>query len=437
MSKKTKSYFLTAIVLVTTLWCQGQSSYSPYSALGVGDRSGLDMVHHFGMGGLGISNGSEFYLNNVNPALLIYNKVTVFEGAVLTESKRLSSDNLNQNNFTGGLGYLVFAFPVVRSKVHPDSSQATATQRWTTSAGLMPYSTVNYESNQLTTVPGQNREVNTSVSGSGGLSQAYFANGFGLTKNLSLGLRFIYLFGTVENETEFQVDSTNHISALKARSIYSDVTISTGLSYRIPLKNDLQANLGFTYDFGGDRDIKRQDILERRNLVGVVVSPDSLPYVVRDNERGKVTLPNEVGFGISLEKKFKWLIGVDINTANWSAYRGFGQTESSLEDSFELTLGGWFTPDLFSVGSYLKRTTYRFGINYQQTPYLVNNEQINDFGINFGVSLPVKNFSSLNLGFKYGQRGTTSNNLVREQYFQARLGFTINDNRWFIKRKFD
>ena len=88
------------------------------------------------------------------------------------------------------------------------------------------------------------------------------------------------------------------------------------------------------------------------------------------------------------------------------------------------------------MNSYLKRMTYRLGFSHQKLPYEVNNEAINEFGINFGVSLPVRNYSSFDLAFELGQRGTSNQNLIKENYFQVFLGVTFND-KWFLRRKFD
>ena len=42
----------------------------------------------------------------------------------------------------------------------------------------------------------------------------------------------------------------------------------------------------------------------------------------------------------------------------------------------------------------------------------------------------------VNIGLEIGQRGTTTNGLIKEQFFKATIGFTIND-RWFAKPKVD
>jgi hypothetical protein len=68
---------------------------------------------------------------------------------------------------------------------------------------------------------------------------------------------------------------------------------------------------------------------------------------------------------------------------------------------------------------------------------VVNNESIDELGISFGVGVPVgRLFSNANIGFEIGQRGTTSSNLVQENFFNISLSLSLND-RWFEKRKFN
>ena len=63
----------------------------------------------------------------------------------------------------------------------------------------------------------------------------------------------------------------------------------------------------------------------------------------------------------------------------------------------------------------------------------INNESINEFGISFGVGLPInKELSNINLGFEFGKRGTTNNGLVQENYINFRLSLSLND-KWFKK----
>ncbi len=403
-----------------------QNTYSPYSIFGLGDIQGTDLVHNIGMGGVGISTGNPFHLNNKNPALLTHNRVVVFETAVTTEKKKLRTTDLSQTNFTGGLGYLAFGFPVIRDQ-------------WTISFGLMPMSIVNYNSSDLSTVPGTSSLLNTTYDGNGGVSQAYFATGLLLIKGLSVGFRAAYLFGSIRQEKTFFVQETKYITAGVERNSFSDVTFGFGAAYSLELKeNQNFLNLGITYDIGGDQNVTRLERLERRDRSNDLLSPvDEPPYLITDDLKGSIKVPSKLGIGVAYEKKLKWMVGVDITLGNWSEYKNFEGESEGLIDRKEIAIGGSYIPDAFSVDNYLKRITYMMGINYQQTPYFVNDQEINDLGINFGITLPLRNLSRLSLAFKVGQRGTTDNELIKETYIKAYLGVTINDNKWFIRRKFD
>jgi len=94
-------------------------------------------------------------------------------------------------------------------------------------------------------------------------------------------------------------------------------------------------------------------------------------------------------------------------------------------------------PDFTDFDNLLNRATYRMGLEYMRTPYFINETTINDFGINFGTSIPVNNLSLMNMAMKVGRRGTSANGLIREAYFNFTLGFSLNDNSWFYKRVFE
>ena len=95
-------------------------------------------------------------------------------------------------------------------------------------------------------------------------------------------------------------------------------------------------------------------------------------------------------------------------------------------------------PQYNSFSSYFKRTVYRAGIRFEKSGLVINDESIKEFGISFGIGLPVgesRLLSNANIGFEYGQRGTTKNNLIQEDFLNVQLSLSLND-RWFQKRKF-
>jgi hypothetical protein len=78
---------------------------------------------------------------------------------------------------------------------------------------------------------------------------------------------------------------------------------------------------------------------------------------------------------------------------------------------------------------------YRAGFNYKKLGLVIRDTEINEYGISFGVSLPIGlRLSNVNLGFEIGKRGTTDNNLVKENFYNFRLSLSLND-KWFKKQK--
>ena len=58
-------------------------------------------------------------------------------------------------------------------------------------------------------------------------------------------------------------------------------------------------------------------------------------------------------------------------------------------------------------------------------------------GFTLGMGMPLSGtFSNINFGFELGKKGTTTANLVQENYANINIGFSLNE-KWFEKRKFN
>ena len=78
---------------------------------------------------------------------------------------------------------------------------------------------------------------------------------------------------------------------------------------------------------------------------------------------------------------------------------------------------------------------YRAGFRYENTGLVIKDKSIEDYGMNFGLGLPL-GYSKIDLGFEIGVRGTQYYNLIRENYFNISVGLSLSD-KWFKKRKID
>jgi hypothetical protein len=418
-----KRIFLTGFLLLIIQGVYGQVANSPFSSFGIGDLYGNSLAQNQGMGGIGISNGSSWYINNQNPALLINNYVTTFQAGMVLENRTIKDGLSSLQNTNGNLNYLLLAFPIKPG-------------RWTTSIGLTPYSGVNYKLTVIEPVEGSlTNTVQSRRTGTGGINQLSWSNGIKINKYAAVGVRANYLFSSVVTQEEKRLPQTIYYPFLEQRNFVNDFSFSTGLYLHKDslTKKNYQLNIGVIYDFKATVGTLKTIRLDTRSVGnGSIVDSTTL----LSNEPSSIVLPQAVGVGISFGRPSRWMIGADVSYLDYQQFKGFRGTTADTRTGVKSAVGLEFTPDQTGVGGYLRRMTYRTGLSYDQYPYLVAGNQLNDFGVNFGISLPVARISTIDISVKIGSRGSISKNIIEENYFKIYLGMTFNDN-WFIKRKFD
>src|SRR5689334_14303015 len=111
-----RKFFLLFVVVIASAKVWGQAAQSPISTYGIGEPYGNALIHNQGMGGTGVAQPQFWFLNNQNPALLVYNGLTVFEAGIITESRTIKSDTLTEKTQAGNMNYLATAFPIKRNK---------------------------------------------------------------------------------------------------------------------------------------------------------------------------------------------------------------------------------------------------------------------------------------------------------------------------------
>ena len=154
--------------------------------------------------------------------------------------------------------------------------------------------------------------------------------------------------------------------------------------------------------------------------------------------------------GIGMGVYDKWHVGAEFQNQDALQAEGFINNSAAAyryEQSNRFSLGGFYLPKINSISGYFKRVTYRAGLRYEKLGLAVNGmstgsnfTSIEDFGMSFGLGLPLKQASSVNLGFEFGKRGTTANNLIEENYFNVRISLSLTASgaqSWFRKRKID
>ena len=415
-----------SLLATQTSLAQGLGN-SPYSALGLGELLPATNIANIGMGGIGISYASPFYLNSQNPALLARrSRFTIFEVGMLGQQKTISqlvrNEPITQRDFGGNLNYLALAFPL--------------SSRWNTSISLRPYSYIDYQTRTYGRIDGTIYETQFDYTGKGALNRASISNGVRLGKNIYVGADASFIFGNVATSSNSQVlinsESDIVVSRLNQTS-YSDIIWNLGAAWRPSLGKDYVLNIGATFAPKSNLSASETEVYHQL-LGGREVSGND---TIRTNSEGRVPLPQHLQFGITLEKNNQLAIGVEAGMQSWSQFRTITNQPGNFRDGLHTAVGIEYTPKPNST-RYRDLITYRAGFQYNKMPYQIDGLQVTDVNGSLGFSIPVGAYfvNHINLAFVGGQRGVLTGAQVRERYYKVAIGFSLND-WWFRKSVID
>lgn len=403
---------------------------SPYSKFGLGELQSNHLPQFSGMGGLstGIrSFDSYFNINVGNPASYSAIRLTTIDVGVYGNYGKMSRGNTSQTNANFNLSHLNFAVPV--------------SEKSALSFGLMPYSSVGYRFSSPSLI--DTIDVNNVYSGDGGISKAYLGYGIQFGKSISVGFNANYLFGTLKNIQEAQYPvSEGALNAKTEKSRFiNGLNIDYGIQYSKLIGDELNIVVGYAGNVSSNMRVKESEVVYRTfgNSIGDAdnVALDSMFYF--EGQKRNLTMPLTHKVGVSFSKLNKWLIGADAHMSNWSTYRE-GDSNPGLQDSYGFAIGGQITPDITST-KYFNLVDYKIGFKYDKTNVSIENKDVNEMGISIGFGLPLPSnrrtsFYKVNFSTEFVQRGTSDIHLVKENFINFRLGFTLND-RWFQRYKYD
>lgn len=430
-----KSIILFAIILTTNILSFGQSSInSPYTRFGIGEISRNGFNNSKAMGGISTGLRESNQINYMNPAAISAQDTMsfIFDIGVngLYNNLESSNNSLTYKNFT--FDHIALAFPIKKW--------------WYASVGINPYSKVGYNVEQYT--PHEYFDtVNVYFDniGDGALNQLYISNSFKIGEHISFGFNYNYIFGTIERYNQTYVDIPESYSTVSYNKYtLNKSTFDFGAQYSTDLFKKYFLVVGATYSnkikFNAELENVEFNAINFRlsnvtviDYVDLTSSLDTLSSSSNDNYRIDVPARMSVGFTTGIKNKFK--IGIDYSQQDWSDIESFSNIDSyTLDQTFNIGLE--YIPNLYALRNYLKVINYRAGFYYNNSYMKINNKQIVNYGITFGLGLPiVNNKTKLNISYTYGKRGTTSNGLIEENYSMLGINLTLYDF-WFIKRKF-
>lgn len=420
-----KKFILGVLVFTTSTILAQRNSASPYSYFGIGENFEAVTVEQASMGGIGAAIKDTYHLNFSNPASNADLRAATYAiGGSLT-FLTVKEANESQTGNTTNLRYIALGFPIGKKAGM--------------SVGLQPFSSVGYS-----LLDASNTQNVTYFEGNGGANKLYASFGMYTFKGLSIGAEAAFIFGNVNNNiTNKRANvalATKHEESFNLKG----GQFKLGVQYKTELKNKLQLSTGAAFTLSSDLTAKG-----RERMYSLTTNNSGQEVVVNElysrSLRGEINTPLKSVYGFGLGKENKWYVGV--NQQFQKALTGDNvfiadSNSHKYDDASKFSIGGYYIPKINSISSYWDRVTYRAGFRSENTGLLVKTtgdfSEVKDFGINVGVGLPLpRQLSNVNVGFEYGQRGTTNNNLIKENYINLRLSLSLNDLKWFIKRRID
>lgn len=415
-----------AIVCFAAIEANAQDgTVSPYSFFGLGDFRPSATVENQMMGGIGIYADS-IHVNLQNPAAYGKLGITAYSAGISHQRITLNSASEQANNQVTNLDYLALAFK--------------AGKGFGVGFGILPYTSVGYNI-QSESVNANGAAVTDIYSGSGGLNRVFLSLGYQVINDLSIGVTTNFNFGTLENIRNQIVEDVQFGTFDNRTSQISGLDFNFALNYtptfkdKYTLYSSVRINTQANLNVRNTQQIGSFATTDGRNIEIIDVNLDASGL----QETG-LKIPTTTTLGLGIGENKKWFLGAEYSFQDLSTFGNeFIQVDNlSYQGANSVAFGGYFIPDYTSFNSYLKRVTYRAGVRMENTGMIINDTEINNFGITFGLGLPLSSaaggFSNVNLGFEIGKRGTTEMMLIEENYFKINLGLSLND-RWFQKRK--
>ncbi len=423
-----KKIVIAVVCLAATGLCAQNGTVSPYSFFGIGDPRSFGTVENQMMGSLGVY-GDSIHINLQNPAAYSKLKVSLNDGVGLavyaagisnrqveiesfTESARSATTNLDYLSLGFGLGNgLGVGF------------------------GIAPYSSVGY--NLLT--ESNDGSVLNLFTGEGGLNRVYLSVGYELFENFSIGATSNFNFGKLESQRVQSIQDVQFGTRDERTSRVNGLDFNFA-AYYTPKVNDkhrlfVSARVNTQANLTSENTRRLGSFL---SSIDQEIEAFDVDLAAEGLLRTDLKIPATTTMGVGYGEDKKWFLGAEYSFQQFGDFSNeFLDVENvGYSDASSISFGGFIVPDYDAFNGYLKRVTYRAGVRYDKTGLVVSDRDINNFGITFGVGLPLGRgqYSNLNLGFELGRRGTTANDLVEENYLKINIGFSFND-LWFQKRK--
>lgn len=494
-------FFIFFTFLFFTADIFAQTHISPYSRYGLGDLNSTHLIRHRAMGGTSIAAIDENTFSLSNPASYAQVNSFMFESGFTGSLFELKTGNAQQayNSYDFQMPYLSFSLPLLRQDTSrywqnwglnlslTPFSKTSYQSRFSNKAGTIPteefyagtggFSKFSIGSSiralhYKSPIPQFKRiqKIDTANADTIKRLQFKFVN---RPTQIFIGGNAGYLFGQqyINHASELP-DSLDAYNVLQStRTIASGFVFDAGLIIKQSISTTSTIQLGVTANLSSKVNARKEDFalsyfgnafsgnnafsfLDYANSgYGYLTSFSDTVYSA-NNQKGTLDLPLGTGIGIQftrnnalnpdrkVNKDNTFTLSADFYQRKWTDYKAFGVAEP-ISDFTSFSGGLAFKPNskkvgLTRVGSFIRRTEYRFGGRYSTGIYNLENTLPEDKCLSFGLGMPFYNrqtgasASFLDLTVEAGElSGVTSANNLQQRYLIISLGIHLSERGWF------
>tara|TARA_E500000178_G_C17027691_1_gene758886 strand:+ start:518 stop:1771 length:1254 start_codon:yes stop_codon:yes gene_type:complete len=415
-----KISLLLTVFLIQISFAQ-KSSYSPYSYFGVGETNFSATVENRMMGG----NTSYYDSVSVNlnvPASLSKLRFVNYSVGLNLKNNRYTAQDNNAKSTTASLNYLSVSIP---------------TKILGFNFGIKPNTSVGY---LLESVDESTDPISTNrYDGDGGINSAFVGLGFELFKNFGIGISTSYSFGNLNHYHSKLLTDVELYTRVSSESSLSGLSYNFSVVFQQKFRNNTLIYSSFVYQPESSLTSKNsQSIATLKSDGSFGGDTENIDLSLTEMDETKFIIPSFSNFGIGFGEDKKWFFGVNIKSVSGNGYKNelMALDNINFNEHNIYSAGGFFLPQFDSFTSFFDRVTYRAGFKFIDGALEVNGQDIKDFGINFGLGLPVGRISKANIGLEFGQRGTDDFGLIKENYLNLMIGVSLND-LWFIRSMYN
>lgn len=442
MKKIVNAHLILLLVFCAITSISAQAYNSPYSRFGLGDLTNSNFMLTRAMGSTGSSYADNSSMNPVNPASYSWLTLASYNVGFFSEYAQIQDDIVTEDRWTGNLEYLGIAFPL-RNYKNELLDPSTKKYKLGMAFFARPESRVSYD---VTTreVLTEDEDIDRRFFGTGGTYSVNWGNSIRFS-NLSIGVNLGYLFGNINNNQEINIvnESAQFIDEITNEYSVAGFKYEAGIMYKYQLnkkQKEQKKSVREKYLMFGLHGHVGQSFTTSGEFLHVGTFPiiNGLDTINQSGLSGTGFIPAQIGFGVNFVDGRKANVGVNVNYSPYSSFENSIRPEQEFRNTLSLGLGGKYTPDARGFGSFLERTSYTFGLFYNQDPRIIQDQELDAYGINLGLSMPFfyqQNYSRIHVNIELGQRGVGS--IISENYAQIGLGLNFNDDSWFIRRKYN